>query len=265
MSTLISTPTRSGVVYPESDGQPIAENTLQFRWIVTIKEGLEAVFRDRQDVFIAGDLFWYPVEGDPKIRVAPDVMIVFGRPKRDRRSYLQWEEGGIAPQVIFEILSPGNRTWEMEQKLLFYERYGVQEYYVYDPEMIELSGWLREKDELREISPINGWTSQLLGIRFVLQPSTLEIFDPENHPFLTYLELVQQRDQIAKELGQIAKELGQIAEERDQIAEELGQIAEERDQIAEERDQIARQRDAEGLRAERLAAQLRALGIEPDA
>jgi len=258
MSTLISTPTRSGVVYPESDGQPIAENTLQFRWIVTVKEGLEAVFRDRQDVFIAGDLFWSPVEGDPKIRVAPDVMIVFGRPKRDRRSYLQWEEGGIAPQVIFEILSPGNRTWEMEQKLLFYERYGVQEYYVYDPEMIELSGWLREKDELREISPINGWTSQLLGIRFVLQLSTLEIFDPENHPFLTYLELVQQRDQIAKELGQIAKELGQIAEERDQIAEE-------RDQIAEERDQIARQRDAEGLRAERLAAQLRALGIEPDA
>ena len=286
MSTLISTPTRSGVVYPESDGQPIAENTLQFRWIVTIKEGLEVVFRDRQDVFIAGDLFWYPVEGDPKIRVAPDVMIVFGRPKRHRRSYLQWEEGGIAPQVIFEILSPGNRTWEMEQKLLFYERYGVQEYYVYDPELIELSGWLREKDELREITQINGWTSQLLGIRFVLQPSILEIFDPENHPFLTYLELVQQRDKIAQELGQIAQELGQIAEERDQIAEErdqiaeeLGQIAEERDQIAqerdqiaeerdqiaEERDQIARQRDAEGLRAERLAAQLRAMGIEPDA
>ncbi len=244
MSTLISTPTRSGVVYPESDGQPIAENTLQFRWIVTIKEGLEAVFRDRPDVFIAGDFFWYPVEGDPKIRVAPDVMVVFGRPKGDRPSYLQWEEGGIAPQVIFEILSPGNRTWEMEQKLLFYERHGVQEYYVYDPEMIELSGWLREKDELREIMPINGWTSRLLGIRFVLQPSTLEIFDPENRPFLTYLELVQQRDQIAMELSQTTIE---------------------RDQIAAERDRISRQRDAEGLRAERLAAQLRALGIEPDA
>ncbi|HMF35948.1 MAG TPA: Uma2 family endonuclease [Isosphaeraceae bacterium] len=230
MSTSISTPTRSGVVYPESDGQPIAENTLQFRWIVTIKENLEALFCDRPDVFIAGDFFWYPVEGDPKIRVAPDVMIVFGRPKGDRRSYLQWAEGGIAPQVIFEILSPGNRTWEMEQKLLFYERYGVQEYYIYDPEMVELSGWLREQDELREITQINGWTSQRLGIRFVLKPSTLEILDPDNHPFLTYLELVEQRDQIA-----------------------------------EERDRIARQRDAESLRAERLAAQLRAMGIEPDA
>ena len=136
---------------------------------------------------------------------------------------MQWEEGGIAPQVIFEILSPGNRTWEMEQKLLFYERYGVQEYYVYDPEMVELSGWLREQDELREITQINGWTSHLLGIRSVLKPSTLEILDPNNQPVLTYLELVEQRDQIA------------------------------------------RQRDAESLRAERLAAQLRAMGIEPDA
>src|SRR5271166_5210101 len=188
MSTLISTPTRSGVVYPESDGQPIAENTLQFRWIVTIKEGLEAVFRDRQDVFIAGDFFWYPVEGDPRIRVAPDVMVVFGRPKGDRPSYLQWEEAGIAPQVVFEILSPGNRTWEMEQKLLFYERYGVQEYYVYDPEMIELSGWKRERDEPREIGQIRGWTSPLLGIAFEFQPSTLVILDPGGHLFQTYLE-----------------------------------------------------------------------------
>jgi Uma2 family endonuclease len=230
MSVSISTPKQSGVVYPESDGQPIAENTLQFRWIVTIKEGLEALFRERPDVFVAGDFFWYPVEGDPRIRVAPDAMVVFGRPKGDRGSYLQWEESGIAPQVVFEVLSPGNRAWEMEQKLLFYERYGVQEYYVYDPELIELSGWQREKDELREIPQMNGWTSPLLGIRFVLAPTTLEIYGPDGRRFLTYLELVEQRDQIAHE-----------------------------------RDQIAHERDAERQRAEELAARLRAMGIEPDA
>ena len=134
MSVSISTPKQSGVVYPESDGQPIAENTLQFRWIVTIKEGLEALFRDRPDVFVAGDFFWYPVEGDPKDPRRARAMVVFGRPRGIDGSYLQWEEGGIAPQVIFEVLSPGNRSWEMEQKLLFYERYGVQEYYLYDPE-----------------------------------------------------------------------------------------------------------------------------------
>ncbi len=68
MNTATSSQPRSKIVYPETDGEPMAENTLQFQWIVTIKEGLEAVFLDQPDVFVAGDLFWYPVEGDPTTR-----------------------------------------------------------------------------------------------------------------------------------------------------------------------------------------------------
>ena len=88
----------------------MSDNTLQFQWIVTIKGGLDALFRHDPDVFVAGDLLWYPVEGKPKIRIGPDVLVAFGRPKGERGSYRQWEEGGIAPQVVFEILSPGNRS-----------------------------------------------------------------------------------------------------------------------------------------------------------
>ena len=72
------------IIYPDSDGQPIADNTKQFRWIVTIKENLEILFANFPEVFIAGDLLWYPVEGDNKIRKAPDILAVFGRPKGDR-------------------------------------------------------------------------------------------------------------------------------------------------------------------------------------
>src|SRR5262245_53202889 len=97
------------IIYPDCDGEPIAENTLQFEYIVTIKEGLEWEFRD-DNVFVAGDLFWYPEEGHPEIRTAPDTLLVFGRPKKHRYSYLQWEEEGIAPQVTFEVLSPSNRA-----------------------------------------------------------------------------------------------------------------------------------------------------------
>lgn len=68
------------VVYPTSDGLPMADNTKQFRWIVTIQGGLDALFRDNPNVFVAGDLLWYPVEGQPGIRRAPDAMVVFGRP-----------------------------------------------------------------------------------------------------------------------------------------------------------------------------------------
>ena len=69
-----ASPTIRTIVYPDSDGQPMAENTIQYRYITLIKGGLEVVFQDRPDVFVAGDLFWYPVEGAPEIRTAPDVL-----------------------------------------------------------------------------------------------------------------------------------------------------------------------------------------------
>ncbi len=72
MSVLTPPAARPQIIYPDSDGQPMAENTLQFRWIVTIKEGLERVYRHRPDVFVAGDLLWYPVVGHPEICQAPD-------------------------------------------------------------------------------------------------------------------------------------------------------------------------------------------------
>src|SRR4051812_22137589 len=101
------------IQYPDSDGKPMAENTLQLRWIVTLFGNLAALFRDRDDVFVAADLLWYPVEGQNEVRAAPDVLVVFGRPKGDRGSYMQWEEANVPVTVAFEILSPGNTIKEM--------------------------------------------------------------------------------------------------------------------------------------------------------
>jgi Uma2 family endonuclease len=211
MSTVLNAPPPPAVTYPDSDGQPMADNTLQFEWIVTIKGGLEAVFRDRPDVFVAGDLLWYPVKGRPDIRIAPDALVAIGRPKGYRGSYKQWEEDDIAPQVVFEILSPGNRAGRMIQKFRFYEKFGVKEYYVYDPEPIELTGWQRVGDELQEISEINGWTSPLLSVRFDLLSGELKIHGPDGRPFATYLELIEQREaehQRAERLAAKLRELG---------------------------------------------------------
>jgi Uma2 family endonuclease len=120
-----------------------------------------------ENVFVAGDLFWYPIEGRPNIVNAPDVMVVFGRPKARRGSYQQWNESGIPPQVVFEILSPGNTQDEMDRKLLFYDRYGVEEYYLYDPERNDFSGWMRSEGRLDVIDAIENWVSPRLGIRIV--------------------------------------------------------------------------------------------------
>lgn len=175
--------------YPDSDGQPMADNTKQFRWITTIQGGLDALFAGRNDVFVAGDLLWYPVEGEPNIRCAPDVLVVFGRSKGDRGSYRQWEEDNISPQVVFEILSPGNRTTEMLRKLGFYSRYGVQEYYLYDPERGDLLGWQRQENYLEEIPKMRGWVSPLLGIRFDLEEKNLVLYRPDGQRFQSYIEL----------------------------------------------------------------------------
>ncbi|MCZ0899931.1 Uma2 family endonuclease, partial [Microcoleus sp. HI-ES] len=166
MTTTIPSQTLPEIIYPDSDGKPMSDNTKQFQLIVKIQGGIDALFKDNENVFVAGDLLWYPVEGDSKTRQAPDTMVVFGRPKGDRGSYQQWLEDNIAPQVVFEIISPGNRMTAMFKLFKFYENYGVEEYYVYDPEDNELIGWLRSDGELNYIESMEGWVSPRLQTRF---------------------------------------------------------------------------------------------------
>jgi Uma2 family endonuclease len=189
---MVSQIPKPAVIYPDSDGQPMADNTLQFSWIVKIKENLEILFADNPDVFVAGDLLWYPIEGSNTIKRAPDAMVAFGRPKGYRGSYMQWAEGGIAPQVVFEVLSPGNRLAEMTAKFEFYNRHGVEEYYIYDPDKVDFTGWLRQDGVLQGIVDIAGWVSPRLGVRFELGDE-LEIYTPSNELFRSVLEIDQQR------------------------------------------------------------------------
>lgn len=222
-------PSQSEVIYPDSDGKPMADNTKQFRWIVVIQQNLEWLFTDNPNVFVAGDLLWYPVEGDNKKRTAPDIMVILGRPKGDRGSYRQWEENNISPQVVFEILSPGNRKAEMSRKLLFYDRFGVEEYYLYDPDRNELSGWIRREGFLDVIETMADWVSPQLQIKFDLSTDELQIFRPDGKKFLRYVEIAQQAE-----------------EERIRAEEEH-----------------IRAEDAEA-KAKRLAAKLREMGIDPE-
>jgi Uma2 family endonuclease len=262
--------TKAPVIYPERDGLPMSDNTLQFKWIVKIKENLEILFAERADVFVAGDLLWYPVEGNNRIRRAPDAMVAFGAAKGDRGSYQQWRENNIAPQVVFEILSPGNRMAEMVAKYQFYDRYGVEEYYVYDPDRVELTGWQRREGELAAIEPISGWISPRLGIRFELGEN-LEIFRPDGELFRSSVEIAQQAErdraeaqrQRAEAQLQRAEAEAQRAEAKTQRAVAEAQQAEAQTQrAAAEAQQAEAQRQKE--RADALAAKLQELGIEVD-
>ena len=86
MTAAIQVTAKPEIEYPDDDGEPMADNTLQFKWIVLLVANLEAVFRNDPDVFVAGNLLWYPALGEPTIRAAPDAMVALGRPKGRRGS-----------------------------------------------------------------------------------------------------------------------------------------------------------------------------------
>jgi Uma2 family endonuclease len=238
------------VIYPDSDGKPMADNTLQFDWIFKIVGELREMFAG-QNVFVAGDLLWYPEKVKHKkeqpTSQAPDAMVVFGRPAGYRRSYKQWEEDGIAPQVVFEILSPNNTEEEMEDKQRWYERFGVEEYYFIDPYKNQLSGWIRRSDgRLWSVNPMAGHVSPRLGIRFDVNGEVV-IYRPDGREFQAREDRVAEIEAELHKASLVSAE----AQERAILAERQARGEAER---AEE----------ERFAKEQLAAKLRELGINPD-
>ena len=217
----------------------MSDNTLQYEWMVKLRENLER----HAEYFVAANLFWYPVEGEPRTVLAPDVFVALGRPKGHRRSYKQWEEDGVAPQIVFEVMSESNSWPEMMRKMAFYSKHGAQEFYVLDPDHGKWFGWLLEPGADVQVLHMDGWVSPLLGVRFEDGGAVAAIYGPDGSPFVTPAELHTEME-AAK----------QRAEQEKQRAEQEKQRAEQEKQRAEQEKQ----------RAERLAARLRSLGIDPD-
>ncbi|OJW08370.1 MAG: hypothetical protein BGO49_13310, partial [Planctomycetales bacterium 71-10] len=249
-------------------------------WIVTIKEGIAALFADRDDVFVAADLLWYADRTNKYDVVAPDVLVVFGRPRGHRRSYREWVEAGVAPQVVFEIDSPSNTAAEMTRKLAIYDRRGVEEYYYYDPESGRLKGWIREAAGLRPIADFRDWASPRLGITFEAprRKDALIVRGPDGKRFRTFQEVKRaadeerrrrrraQRQAVAERRLREEADLLAAAERRlrvdaDHRAAAERERADAERRLREEADSVAR---AERERAERLATLLREMGVDPN-
>jgi Uma2 family endonuclease len=213
----------------------MAENTVQLRWIVTLYDNLTDQFRQRPDVFVSADLFWYPVESREDIRLAPDVLVVFGRPKGDRPSYRQWEEGNIPMTVVFEIVSPGNTLHEWIDKQAFYEDYGVEEYYILDPEVKRLHVFLRRGDALVRVrGTTDGFVSPRLGIRFDLSGDEIVVWGPGNRRFVSFEEIQQQREAMQQQRDEAQQQRDEAQQQRDE-AREARQQAEDRARKTQER------------------------------
>jgi Uma2 family endonuclease len=200
------------IMYPSSDGKRMAENTQQARWITLLYSNLGNLYRTDPAVFVAADNLWYPVEGRPDICLAPDVYVVFNRPKGDRPSYLQWREGGIPLTVVFEILSPANDAIEMADKLAFYDEHGVEEYYIYDPDTNRLVIYRRGQATLVRQRPADGYQSPRMQIRFDLSGKELVVRYPDGRAFLTLEESEQRADKAEQRASAAEQRLARLSE-----------------------------------------------------
>lgn len=240
--------------YPESDGEPLAENTLHLNWIVTIFNALTVLYKDREDVFVAADLLWYPEKGNRSLCRAPDTMVVFGRPKRHMEkvgAWVQCLEDDQPPHVVFEVRSPSDTPKVLSEKFMFYNQYGVEEYYLCDPETRRTRGWIRKSGELIEILSMAAWVSPRLKIKFQ-SGSEQNILLPNGKSFLNPTEIHEEWEREREALVAEKEEALVVAEREKQARLEAHERAEREKQARLESDARAEQTSNEARKMKEL-------------
>lgn len=194
--------------YPESDGKPMAETDIHAKTMMNLRLVLEAYFSGDPQVYVSGNLLLYYVKGNPAKSVAPDVFVVRGVLKGDRRIYKLWEEG-VPPCIVIEISS--RKTWREDwyTKLRLYEKLGVREYFIFDPEYDYLPepliGWRLLNEEYAPVEVVEGKVeSEVLGLELVDTGETLRLLDPQTGQYLqTPTEAIAEVAKLREELARV--------------------------------------------------------------
>ena len=176
-------PTDLTVVYPESDGKPMAETDFHYEIMTEMIDTLKERYAEHHDVYVAGNLIVYYQEAQPKKFLAPDVFVVFGVEKKKRRTYRLWEEGK-GPDFVLEVASQSTCDYDLgEKKDLYASILGVQEYYLYDPDKrylpLPLLGFRLVKGVYVPIQAVEGrLPSDTLGLELGEEGGRLRLYNP---------------------------------------------------------------------------------------
>ena len=250
-----------GVVYPSSDGEPMAENGHQYKAITDTVWTLERWFENDPSVYVAGDMFVYYSQGDNAARLAPDVFVVAGAKGDHRRySWMTWVEGRV-PQFVMEVASASTWMRDATVKRRFYADMGVLEYWRLDPESGKhfpetligerlVNGEYVRLEIRRDADGTLRGYSDFLKLDVCVRPDgEIRLYDPIAGEWL--------RNPDAAE--EAARERDVIARERDIANASLRERERESTTNARERDEAIRERDMANAETERLRAALRAM------
>ncbi|MBI3965179.1 MAG: Uma2 family endonuclease [Chloroflexi bacterium] len=220
----MATPAPAPVEYPETDGRPLAETDRHRRVLNALSEALDDYFSNEPDVHVSGNLLLYPEEGNPAASVAPDVLVVRGLPKGDRKTYLLWVEGK-APNVVVEVTSKSTRFEGVGHQRALYAFLGVREYFQFDPlgEYLDppLRGYRLTNGDYAPIerAASGALVSQGLGLELRLEDEWLRLIDPASgERLLTPAEQAQAR-RVAEARAAELEEARRAADARAAAAE----------------------------------------------
>ncbi|MCU0571247.1 MAG: Uma2 family endonuclease [Oculatellaceae cyanobacterium Prado106] len=255
---------------PYEDGEPLETPRHRSAMNLLIRS-LAHYWSQRIDYFVGGNMFLYYSSAQVKNREfrGPDFFVCLDVERdRDRKYWAIWDEGGKYPDVIIELMSESTATVDQGEKKHLYERtFKTADYYVYDPyDGRSLQGWhLGEGQRYQEIQPdaqgrlwcqsLNLWLGNWEGTIDDATTQWLRFYDADQQLVLLPEEAAVLKAEAAEQKAEAAE---QKAEAAVQEAEVAAQKAEEAERKAQQAEQLAQQ---ERLRAERLAEQLRSLGI----
>jgi Uma2 family endonuclease len=232
--------------YPESDGEPIGETDVHVGAILYLREALRYVFRQAERIYVAANMLFYYEEGDPSAVKAPDVFVVRGAEKHDRRVYKLWEER-VAPCLILEVTSRKMRLEDVGTKRALYEMLGVREYVLFDPlaEYLtpRLQAFVLEAGRYRvhELGPDETFRSAELGIVLRAEGTLLRTLDPETGYPVPTLEESAEQTRLQAEQTRLQARRAEAAEAKAEAESQRAEAAE-----AEAEALRARLRELEG-------------------
>jgi len=220
MTAFIPTVTQPQPFYPSADGEPVAETYDHLYALLTTLEVLKQYLKGRQATVLS-DQFLYYAQGFPKLRVAPDVMVIFDVKPGGRDNYKIWEEGQV-PVVIFEMTSAGTQEQDTGFKKTLYEQLEVQEYWLFDPK----GEWIKEQlrgYRLRRGSyePITDSRSEPLQLRLTVEGQLIGFYREDSGEKLLIPDELLEAFQAEVKARQQAEERTKQAEERTKQAEAL--------------------------------------------
>ena len=225
MATTALVPNVKPIYYPESDGEPIAETGIHVHAIMCFYGWLYAFFHKTPDIWVAANMFLYYKKGDPKLRKAPDVMVVKGVENRFRRVFKIWEEKAV-PAVIFEFTSKGTIDEDTVVKSSLYASLGIKEYFLFDPEADYLDqqfiGYRLHEGEYAKIEADQDGVihSQELDLRLKPVGKLLRVFNPLTGNLMPKFEDINEFATIAVQRAEQKSQRVQQETQRANHAEE---------------------------------------------